>query len=197
MGEITGSLPGTLQGTVLAALVAFLQLCIKRPLLVPQLEVLAVLLPCDVLAVRLTGSGNTAALATESTSSAAFSASETSPADSTLHRQDPMDRPAEMGGEDRVPCSALRWLLAPGSRGSLLAVEGSIIELIHELYYTADHVLYPSTALYQCMNDKMLLGECRTAVVVGSRCPSSRPTCHCSPLQAASQMTATKLHQRL
>ena len=56
IGEIAGSLPGTLQVSVLGVLTALLQLCISCPRLVSLLEVLAELLRlarfCTVIPIR-------------------------------------------------------------------------------------------------------------------------------------------------
>ena len=194
-GEITGSLWGMLQGDVLGALTAFLQLCITYPLLVPQLEVLVALLPRGVLVARLTGSGTSAAPAPTSTASAALSAAQASPAEVNppLHCVDPVARPAKTGGPKQLPRSALWWLLAPVSRGSLAAVQHFVAKLIHVLDFTVGYVLIPSRVLQQI--GKMLLGGSRTAVVVRNRCSSLHPICDCSPLPAAENALMSDAHQ--
>lgn len=185
MGEIAGSLPGTLQYSVLGALTSLLQLCIRSPKLVPQLEVLAEILPRGMLAGLLTGSGRTAAPTPKSTSPAAFGAAETSPADLSplLHSPDPVDRPAELSGEERCPCSVLTWLLAPGSRGSLVLVQGFIEELLHTMSFITGYMMNPGRTLYRIC--KTFLKQSRPTLVVGARLPFTYATRHCAPLQAA------------
>ena len=157
MGEMAG-LPGMLQHSVLGVLTALLQLCISCPRLVPQLEVLAELLPHGVLAARLTGSGRT----------------------------DPASRSdglADLGPDERFPCSGLMWLLAAESRGLRAAVGGFVGELLHAFSFLTGYMLNPGGRLPDPC--KTSLKRPRPALVVGARCPFSHPTCYCALLQAA------------